>query len=292
MKNAHLIDISAVFFRYYFAPSPVIFNDDGWDISALLFSLRWLCNDQFFKDNITVAAFDESLGSGFRHVIDPNYKANRALPTSDIIYQLSALKVFCEYLGFAVLASHDVEADDLIAAAAIKLPDHFSTIHSRDKDLRQLLNKHVQMKDLMTDKVWDESTLLNETQLTSNQIPLYLALMGDSSDNIIGLPGIGDKTAKALLVEYKTWDGIKLAVASAEKLPIRGSQRICNTINEHLSLVDHNLQLTELKTDIDIDLTARPFNQSNFDKLAALAHEFGMHSKLKKALKIAGEHVT
>jgi 5'-3' exonuclease len=291
MKNAHLIDISAVFFRYYFAPSPTIVNDDGFDIAALLFSLRWLCKTEFFSDDITVACFDESLGSGFRHQLDKDYKANRALPTQDIIYQLTALKVFCQHLGFAVLASTELEADDLIGAAAIKLEQHFCTIHSRDKDLRQLLNSHVQMKDLMTDKIWDEASLYAETQLTANQVALYLALMGDSSDNIIGLPGIGDKTARALLTEYKTWDGIKTAVASGDKLPIRGSQRICNTIQEYQHLVDHNLQLTQLKTDVSVDLTTRPFKQKNFAMIEALAHEFGIHSKLKKALSIASENL-
>jgi 5'-3' exonuclease len=291
MKNAHLIDISAVFFRYYFAPSPAIINDKGFDIAALLFSLRWLCKPEFFKDNITVACFDESLGSGFRHGLDKDYKSNRALPSEDIIYQLMALKVFCQYLGFAVLASKEVEADDLIGAAAVKLKQYFCTIHSRDKDLRQLLNTHVQMQDVMTDNIWNENSLLEETQLMPNQVALYLALMGDNSDNIIGLPGIGDKTARALLVEYKTWEGIKAAVASGEKLPIRGSMRICNTIEEYQHLVDHNLQLTQLKTDVTVDLSSLPFNQKNFAMIEVLAHQFGIHSKLKKALSIANENI-
>jgi 5'-3' exonuclease len=291
MKNAHLIDISAVFFRYYFASSPIIVNDEGFGVSSLLFSLRWLCKPEFFKDHITVACFDESLGSGFRHDLDKDYKSNRALPTKDVMYQLTALKVFCQHLGFAVLASTDVEADDLIGAATIKLRHYLCTIHSRDKDLRQLLNSHVQMKDLITDKLWTEHSLIKETQLTPNQVPLHLALTGDRSDNIIGLPGIGDKTARALLVEYKTWDGIKSAVISGEKLPIRGSQRICNIVEEYQHLVAHNLQLTQLKTDTSVDLSTLPFNQKNFAMIEDLAHKFGIHSKLKKALSIVSENL-
>jgi len=291
MKNAHLIDISAVFFRYYFAPTPTIENDDGWDIAALLFSLRWLCRADFFQDDLTVAAFDESLGSGFRHKLDKDYKANRALPTEDIIYQLSALKVFCEYMGFAVLASEDVEADDLIGAASIRLHDYNCTIHSRDKDLRQLLSAKVVMKDIMTEKIWDETALLSETGLTPNQVPLYLALMGDSSDNIVGLPGIGDKTARALLNAYHNWQGIRLAAKSDEKMPVRGSERISNTLIEYEALVEHNLLLTQLKLDSTIDLSTKPFDNSSYATFEALANQFGMGKKLKKAFGIISEFI-
>jgi len=291
MAQAHLIDISAVFFRYYFAPGPVIVNDDGWDIAALLFSLRWLCKDTFFESDITVAAFDESLGSGFRHQLDEEYKANRAMPTEDIVYQLHALKHFCEYMGFVVLASHDVEADDLIGASSVQLAQHECVIHSRDKDLRQLLNKRVIMKDIMTEKIWDVARLLEETQLTPAQIPLYLALMGDNSDNITGLPGIGDKTARNLLQQFKTWPELMAAVEQAETLPVRGSQRISNTLLEYRQLVDHNLQLTQLKNDTVIDLNSLPFDDDNWQMVNALAEQFGMHSKLKKALNIISEHV-
>ena len=292
MKNtAHLIDISAVFFRYYFAPGPVIENEDGWDIAALLFSLRWLCKPEFFEGDLTVAAFDESLGTGFRHKLDEDYKANRALPTDDIVYQLSALKVFCEYLGFAVVASEEVEADDLIGAASIQLNNHNSVIHSRDKDLRQLVSPQVIMKDIMTDKIWNEASLLEDTGLTPDQVALYLALMGDSSDNIVGLPGIGDKTARALLTEYKDWTGILAAANSGTKLPIRGSDRICNTLNEYEALVEHNLLLTQLKTDDILDLSVLPFDQENYVMVEALAEQFGLRSKLKKAFTIISEFV-
>lgn len=291
MKHAHLIDISAVFFRYYFAPTPTIENDEGWDIAALLFSIRWLCKADFFQADITVAAFDESLGSGFRHQLDEDYKANRALPTEDIIYQLSALKVFCEYMGFAVVASDQLEADDLIGAASIQLLKHHSIIHSRDKDLRQLLSSHVEMKDIMTDKVWDEATLLSETGLAPDQVPLYLALMGDSSDNIVGLPGIGDKTARALLVEYKSWHAILKAAKTDVKLPVRGSERISNTLIEYESLVEHNLMLTTLKKDVKLDLSVKVFNRASYEMFVALADQFGMRTKLKKALTEISELV-
>lgn len=289
MKDAHLIDISAVFFRYYFGPTPAIVNDDGWDISALLFSLRWLCKAEFIQADVTVAAFDESLGTGFRHQLDEDYKANRALPTEDIVYQLSALKVFCEYLGFAVVASDDLEADDLIGAASVQLSNHNCMIHSRDKDLRQLLNERVIMKDLMTEKIWDQGSLKSETGLTPDQIPLYLALMGDSSDNIIGLPGIGDKTATTLLTQCQTWQGILSAVNAEEKFPVRGSDRIKSTLLEYQELVDHNLQLTLLKTHDSLDLNTRQFDQASYEMINALAEQFGMQSKLKKALGIISE---
>lgn len=290
MKNAQLIDISAVFFRYYFAPGPVIINDDGWDVAALLFSLRWLCQDSLFESDITIAAFDESLGTGFRHQLDEDYKANRVLPTDDIIYQLTALKTFCEYMGFCVLASDNLEADDLIGAASVQLIDYQCVIRSRDKDLRQLICTNVIMQDLMTDKIWDLDSLKSETNLSPDQVPLYLALMGDSSDNIVGLPGIGDKTARALLLEYGNWNGIKEAVLAQQPLPVRGSNRISQTLIDYHDLVEHNLKLTRLKTDDAINFDKQVFNQENLDVINALAQQFGIHSKLKKALNIIGNY--
>jgi DNA polymerase-1 len=194
-------------------------------------------------------------------------------------------------MGFVVLASEELEADDLIGAASIQLSGHQSVIHSRDKDLRQLLSSHVEMKDIMTEKVWSEASLSSEVGLIPEQVPLYLALMGDSSDNIVGLPGIGDKTARALLAQYKNWSQILLAAKSGAKLPVRGSDRISHTLIEYETLVEHNLKLTKLRIDGKLDLSVKPFDQSGYDMVIALAEQFGIRTKLKKALMDISELV-
>ncbi len=284
MKHAHLIDISAVFFRYYFAPGPTIINDDGWEVYPLLASLRWLMNPDFFDADVTVAAFDESLGTCFRHELDSDYKANRALPTEDIIYQLSLLKSFCEHMGFVVLAGEEFEADDFIAASAAALSDHQIIIHSRDKDLRQLLAKNVVMRDSATDALWDEGRLLADTGLKPSQVVDFLSLVGDASDNIAGVPSVGLKTATILLQAYGDTQGIYDAIEAEEILPVRGARRITVALIEHKSRVLLNHKLTRLRQDMPLSLAPLAFNQDNYLFIDALTQQLGIHRPLKKAL--------
>lgn len=289
VKQAHLIDISAVFFRYYFAPGPSIINDDGWEVYPLLASLRWLLKPVFFDADITIAAFDESLGTCFRNKLDPDYKANRAPPTEDIIYQLSLLKSFCEHLGFVVLASETYEADDLIASSVPLLSDHQVRIHSRDKDLRQLLANNVMMQDCANDTLWDEAKLEADTGLKANQIVDFLSLVGDASDFISGVPGIGVKTATALLQVYDDYLGIFQAIELGEGLPVRGGQRIAESLLSNRDRVELNRQLTQLQHNIPISLAPLKFNQDNYQFVTALTEQLGIHRPLKKALENLAE---
>lgn len=289
MKQAHLLDISTLFFRYYFAPGPYVENDDGWDVSALRSTTRWLCQNQFLNGDLTVAAFDESLGTGFRHKIDEDYKANRPLPTDDIIYQLTALKHICEQLGFNVFASDDLEADDLIASSAIQLTDYHCTIHSRDKDLRQLLSKRVDMLDPVSGKRWDLEGFQEEMGIAPNQVPLYLALMGDASDNIVGLPGIGDKTARRLLEGGVTTDQLIEDANDPSDWTIRGAKRIAETIVEYADLIDHNLSLTQLVDDAELAFRAQSISSEQSDLFEALCHQFGIEKGMEKHFKLVKE---
>jgi len=283
--KAHLIDFSGLFFRYYFAPGPEIFNGDGWDVSTVLGCTRWLLNqDELFSADVVVVAFDESLGSGFRHHIDEDYKANRPLPTGDIIYQFACLKSVCEFLGFQVLASDVYEADDLIAVAVNQLPDHEVVIHTRDKDLRQLLDQNVSMLDFVSGKNWTESLLMEEEGLRPDQVPLYLALVGDASDNIQGIPAVGDKTAKLLIEHFGNWDGIYQAINDEELLPVRGAKRIAENLLAFADLIPHNLSLTLLQNDSDIAEVALR-QPSEWEELEAFIDLVGLNKPLSKLLQ-------
>lgn len=283
--SAHLIDISGVFFRYFFAPGPEIFNEDGWDVSTVLSCTRWLLKQPvLFSADVVVVAFDESLGSGFRHHIDEDYKANRPLPTEEIIYQFACVKAVCEFLGFQVMASDVYEADDLMAVAVNQLPDHEVTLHSRDKDLRQLLSEHVTLLDFVTGKSWTQQRLMDEEGLSAEQIPLYLALVGDASDNIQGVPAIGDKTAKALIQHYQSWESICTALEQGETLPVRGAARIAENLLEFADLIPHNLALTLLQNDSDIaqvNLRQPP----QLDELESFVNLIGLARPLSKLIQ-------
>lgn len=291
MKTAHLLDISAVFFRYYFAPGAYIENEEGWDVSALKSTVRWLCQKPFFEADVVVAAFDESLGSGFRHEIDEDYKANRPMPTDDIIYQLTALKHVCEHLGFNVFASDDLEADDLIASSIEQLSDHACVIHSRDKDLRQLLKDNVVMLDPVSKKQWDLTNFREEMAISPEQVPLYLALMGDASDNIVGLPGIGDKSARRLL--GYAWDLPELLVQAQQPeqsgWSLRGAKRIAETVLEYAELIEHNLSLTKLVCDANLNLRQQTLTELQAITVEALCTQFGIRQGMDKSIERINE---
>ncbi|MEH6344073.1 MAG: 5'-3' exonuclease H3TH domain-containing protein [Bermanella sp.] len=291
MNKVQLVDVCSVFFRFYFSSAPEKLNDDGWDISALLAMTRWLCKKELLDADSVVLAFDESLGTGFRHQIDENYKAHRPLPTEDIIYQLTLLKSIGEFLGFVVLASDKYEADDLLASACGKLPASSCLIYSRDKDLRQLLNDNVSVLDFVTDTLWTPEYLHEQTGLKPHQIPLYLALVGDASDNIPGVSGVGDITARRILKAFTDWPELINSLLSDTPLNMRGEARIRRNIIASQALVRRNLQLTELKLNAPVVLKSTPLNEESWKILNALLEKINLKKPLKKSLELVSGYV-
>ncbi len=289
MTTTHIIDTCAVFFRYYFSNMPEHMNEQGWDVSALQATVRWLCKTDFFQEQ-TVLAFDESLGTGFRHVLDENYKANRPLPTEDVIYQLTCLKSITQTMGFCVLASDEFEADDLIASVCHILKNNKCIIYSRDKDLKSLLSERVSMFDFTNQTVWTPEMLMAQTGLLAEQIPLYLALVGDSSDNIQGLKGIGVKTATKLLQDHVDWTGLSSAAKNNKPLEVRGQERIRQTLIEGEKMVEHNLALTTLRHNVPLSLQSEEFMSDNYLLLKALCAQLNLKG-LKTSLANLTEFV-
>jgi len=291
MKAAQLVDVCSVFFRYYFSKLPAVINHDGWDVSALLATTRWLCKKEFMDAGVVVLAFDESLGSGFRHEINPQYKANRALPSEDIIYQLELLKSIGQYLGFVVLASHEFEADDLIASAVAQLPEHTCTIYTRDKDLRQLVAASVTILDFTNEVCWTPEYVLEKMAIRPAQVPLYLALVGDASDNIEGVPGVGDKTARVLLQAFEDWPTLLGSLQQNNTLAIRGGARIRQSLLDNEGRVQENLSLTKLRCDAPINLQAESFTHENWLILNALLEHLGLQSPLRKSMQLVSGYL-
>ncbi len=291
MKKAVLIDVCSVFFRYYFSQQPAIVNEQGWDVSALMATVRWLCKKELLESALVIMAFDESLGSGFRHEINPLYKANRALPTEDIIYQLELLKTISQYLGFVVLASDEFEADDLIASSCALLLDHRCTVYTRDKDLRQLVNERVSLLDFTNQMHWTPSAVLEEMDISPQQVPLYLALVGDSSDNIQGVKGVGDKTARMLLQQFNDWPQLLSYIQQHEALNVRRGARIRNSLLKAEGLVKENLLLTQFRYDAVTSLQCEPISEQSFIDLVALLEHLSLQPTLKKSIQLVSGYL-
>ncbi len=291
MKKAVLVDVCSVFFRYYFSQQPAIVNEQGWDVSALMATVRWLCKKELLESAMVIMAFDESLGSGFRHEINSQYKANRALPTEDIIYQLELLKTIAQYLGFVVLASDEFEADDLIASSSALLHDHRCIVYTRDKDLRQLVNERVSLLDFTNQMHWTPLAVLEAMDICPQQVPLYLALVGDSSDNIQGVKGVGDKTARTLLQQFTDWPQLLTYIQQHEVLNVRGGARIRNSLLNSEALVNENLLLTQLRYDAVISLQCEPISETGFTDLVALLEYLSLQSPLKKSMQLVSGYL-
>jgi DNA polymerase I len=253
--QAYLIDSSIYIFRSYFSlPDNWRAVDSGHPTNAVYgftgFLLDLLSNK---SPEHLFCAFDESLRSGFRHDLCPDYKANRELPDEALAFQLNACRQLCRVLGIVEMASQTYEADDLIAAVAhkVRLENGQPVVVTRDKDLTQI----IQSEDLY----WDFGKAPPKTQrqvekdleLGCQQMADFLALTGDSSDNIAGVPGVGAKTAKQLLMHYPDIQTILEHLDQLQDLPIRGAAKLADKLDSCREQLLLSKQLATIVTDID-----------------------------------------
>ena len=253
--QAFLIDASIYIFRSYFTlpdnwhaqyskhPTHAVYGFTGF----LLEILRQKQPDYLF------CAFDESLGSGFRHQLCPDYKANRELPDEALAFQLNACRQLCRVLGISEMASNMFEADDLIGGVASKVRQASGqpVIVSRDKDLTQLIQGNDLYWDFGKSQPKNQTELEIQLELGCGQMADYLALMGDSSDNIAGVPGVGAKTARQLLSHFPSVDAIMEHLDQLQDLPIRGAKKLADKLDTHRDQLFLSRQLTQIVTDID-----------------------------------------
>jgi DNA polymerase-1 len=166
----------------------------------------------------------------------------------DLREQLKPVKDICKAIGFPLLEVGGVEADDVIATlvAIARKKDFYSVVSSLDKDLMQLVeDPYTTVMNTMTHKTFDETKVFEKFGVKPSQVRDMLALVGDSSDNIPGVPKVGQKTAAKWLNEYEDLDSIK---ANAESF----TGVVGNNLREFLPNLDRNVELVSLKQDIDL----------------------------------------
>jgi 5'-3' exonuclease len=236
----YLVDGSIYIFQSHFSPYVECFDVQGNDLSAVYGFTQFLL--QFLRrvkpDRIAVA-LDESLFTGFRHSLCPNYKSNRELPDENLAMQLKACREICSILGMASYASEKYEADDIIGTLSVRMSellpgDPALCIVTRDKDLSQLLRTD-------RDHMWDysgnrkryRSDIEEEFGVSPEQFPDYLGLVGDSVDCISGVPGVGPVKAKELLKTFSTMDGIYENLDAVASLPLRGAAGLAAKLEKH-----------------------------------------------------------
>ncbi len=225
-----------------------------------------------------VVVFDAK-GKNFRHALYPQYKENRPPMPDDMRKQYEVVKDLVDAMGIHSISIPEVEADDVIGTLAITAAESGITtvIASNDKDLAQLVNDKILMLDEAKGELIHSEQVQQKYGVQPQQIIDFLSLVGDSSDNIPGIPLVGKKTASKWLNEYGS---IKNIMEVADKLPGKAGENF-RSLTDQLTL---SRELIQLKLDVDVELDMEQFKISNLDKprLREIYQKLEFHSWLKE----------
>ncbi|MCT8964212.1 MULTISPECIES: DNA polymerase I [Pseudomonas] len=251
-----LVDGSSYLYRAFHALPPLT-TSKGLPTGAVKGVLNMLKSlRKQYPDSPFAVVFDAK-GGTFRDEMYAEYKANRPSMPDDMRLQIEPLHQSVIALGFPLLCVEGVEADDVIGtlARSSAAADRPVVISTGDKDMAQLVDGHITLVNTMTGSAMDVEGVKEKFGVAPEQIIDYLALMGDSSDNIPGVPGIGPKTASGLLVGVN--GGLKELYENLDivpSLPIRGAKTLPAKLQEHKDMAFLSYQLATIKIDVPLDV--------------------------------------
>ena len=269
-KKLVLVDGSSYLFRaYHGLPSLTHNGHPTGAMYGVLNMLRKLVKDEQ-PDNIAMV-FDAK-GKTFRNDIYAEYKAHRPPMPDDLREQIEPLHDIIRAQGFPLISIEGVEADDVIGTLSVEATHlgYQVLISTGDKDMAQLVNPDVRLINTMNNHVMTEETVVEKFQVRPDQIIDYLALMGDSSDNIPGVPKVGPKTASKWIAQYGS---LQAVMNHADE--IKG--KVGENLRESLDFLPISYQLATIKLDCDTGVEIDDLIQGDADRaaLAAYYNEFG-----------------
>ena len=264
----YLVDASLYVFRAWHSMPDEFTDADGWPSNAVQGFARFLMEllDRARPQHIAVA-FDEALDSCFRNALYPAYKANREPAPEALRRQFAHCKALVGSLGLAVLAHPEYEADDLIGTAvhAARRDGMRAVIVSADKDLSQLLADGDEQWDFARNQRWGADGVHARHGVHAHQMADYLALTGDAIDNIPGVPGVGAKTAAALLAHFQTLDALLERIDEVPYLRLRGAKACAERLRLHREQALLCRQLATIALDAPLPPTDARFARGNAD---------------------------
>lgn len=282
MKTITIIDTFGFFFRSYFALPPLR-NSEGFPTGLLTGFINFV--DSLYRDHNTdylVFALD-SKGKTFRNDLYEAYKAHREAPPEDLVKQLPVAIEWIEQMGFANLSKEGFEADDVIATITRIAKEQGMKVRivSHDKDLYQLIDDGiVVMYDSVKKKEVDEAACVEKFGVKPKDFINFQAIVGDSSDNVPGVKGIGQKGASKLINEYSTLEGI---YGDLENCGTPRTQKLLTESKENAFL---SRDLVTMRNDVyeNIDLASFAFEEKNYlSCLIEEFHKYEMNQAIKKA---------
>ncbi|MGC4029413.1 MAG: 5'-3' exonuclease H3TH domain-containing protein [Steroidobacteraceae bacterium] len=269
----YLVDASVYVFRAYYSLPPEMRDRDGNPVHALYGFARFLSDlVERVRPEYIAVAFDASLASCHRNRIFPAYKANREPAPPDLLLQFERCRAFCAHLGVTWYDSPEYEADDIIGtlAAFMRREGLRCTLVSRDKDLAQLIGPGDVYWDYTGQARYHHSQIEERFGVAPDRYADYLALTGDAVDNIPGVPGVGPKTAAALMKAYATLDELYARLDTVRDLPLRGAARLVERLATHRDAAYLARELTRICCDMPLALTREGLRRRPPD-LAGLA---------------------
>ncbi|HOW52356.1 MAG TPA: DNA polymerase [bacterium] len=271
MTRILVLDVSAYLFRAYHALPPMN-APDGSPVNAIYgCAAMFLRVAKRFGEFRAVAALDCGRDT-VRRERYPEYKANRKELDDELRVQFAYMPEMLGALGLTAMAVPGYEADDVIAAVRLRHPDDEVIIISSDKDLMQLVDDHTFLYDGVKDRLIDAAAVQEKFEVPPVQLRDLLAMSGDSSDNIPGLPGVGPKTAAKLLAQYADINDI---YAHLDALQPKLRDKFTN-FRDQLML---SRDLVTLITDIELPpLPDEPWRGPDPDKFRAFIDRFGFRS--------------
>jgi DNA polymerase-1 len=277
-KTIYLIDGSSFLYRAYYGLRP-LHTPQGVPVQAVFSFCRMIKHliDQF-NPNFMILVWD-SRGKTLRHEIYPAYKATRQAPPSDLFEQKQLIMKFADLIGLYQIIKDGVEADDLMYSAAKELagPDYHAVIVSSDKDMAQTLNEYISIYDPFKDQIITASSYEQLVGFQLRKLPFYYALLGDTSDNIPGVKGIGKKGAADLVKQYQSLEDVYEHIESVK--PER-TRKALQEYKENAFLSEELFELRYVPT--GTSKTDIIFDQSKWSEAQAFFQELNFKSLLKK----------
>ena len=258
-----LVDGSSYLYRAFHALPPLT-NSKGMPTGAVKGVINMLRRLQKDYPHSAIAVIFDAKGKTFRDDIYSDYKANRPPMPDELRLQIEPIHNIIKAMGMPLISIGGVEADDVIGTLAVQATEQQQPviISTGDKDIAQLVNQHISLVNTMTDTVLDSEGVVAKFGIPPQLIIDYLALLGDKSDNIPGVPGVGEKTALALLQGLGGLDSIYENLDKVAALTFRGAKTMAEKLQANRELAYLSYQLATIKTDVEMELSvAQLINQ-------------------------------
>ena len=273
-KPLVLVDGSSYLFRAFYALPSSLTSPDGMQTNAIHGVLNML--DKLRKDYQPehMAVIFDAKGKTFRNDMYPDYKATRPPMPDELRDQIAPLHEIIEAQGYPMIVMPGVEADDVIGTMS-KLYEGDVIISTGDKDMAQLVDDQISLINTMSNSFHDRQGVIDKYGVAPERIKDYLALMGDTADNIPGVPKVGPKTAVKWLAEH---DSLANIMKNADSF----GGKIGENLRASLEFLPLSYELVTIKCDLDIDVSPNSlsFNEENKQVLAELYQKYGFRTRL------------